>query len=91
MNQPTIIPQEEWLKILGKGMITLPKRWRDDLGLSEGDVIKAKKQGKQVVLEAIAETTAPYRIYTDSEIATFLKEDRLSPAQRKAIDKKFNL
>jgi len=34
MNQAiTKNNQEEWLKILGKGMVTLPKRWRDEMGV----------------------------------------------------------
>ncbi len=36
---------QEWLKVLGKGMITIPKVWRDELGLDEGKVVKAEKVG----------------------------------------------
>ena len=45
MKQTNINVQEAWLKILGKGMVTLPKKWREDLGIAAGDVIKAKKEG----------------------------------------------
>ncbi|OGG28955.1 hypothetical protein A2971_04890 [Candidatus Gottesmanbacteria bacterium RIFCSPLOWO2_01_FULL_46_21] len=69
--------QEEWLKVLGKGMVTIPKKWRDDLGIAEGDIIKATKQGKNVVLTSPKTRAVPYRIYTDDEIKTFLKDDRL--------------
>jgi antidote-toxin recognition MazE-like antitoxin len=41
--------REEWLKVLGKGMITLPKKWRDEMGIENGDVVKA-------VLSALAPT-----------------------------------
>ncbi len=71
------IAQDEWLKILGKGMITIPKKWRIDLGIAEGDVIKASKRGKNVVLTFPKSPPAPYRIYTDDEIKTFLKDDRI--------------
>lgn len=77
---PQLIPgtsQDEWLKVLGKGMVTIPKKWRDDLGIAEGDIIKATKQGKTVVLTSPQTRTVPYRIYTDAEIKTFLKDDRL--------------
>jgi AbrB family looped-hinge helix DNA binding protein len=31
--------------VLGKGMVTLPKKWRDEMGLGTGDIVKAKKEG----------------------------------------------
>lgn len=77
MNQPTTNTQEEWLKILGKGMVTLPKKWRDEMGLAEGDVVKAKKKGNTVVLETPQGQSAPYRILSASEIDDFLREDEI--------------
>lgn len=77
MKQANINIQETWLKVLGKGMVTLPKKWREDLGVATGDVIKAKKEGNKVVIEALQTERVPYRIYTDAEIDQFLKEDRL--------------
>ncbi len=70
--------QEEWLKVLGKGMVTIPKKWRKELGIESGDVVKAKKVGNRVVIEAAkTKATAPYRIYSGAEIDEFLKEDKL--------------
>ena len=34
-------------------MITLPKKWRDDMGIENGDVVKAKKEGNKVVIERL--------------------------------------
>lgn len=68
--------QEEWLKILGKGMVTLPKKWRDELGIASGDIVRAKREGNRVVIEP-RKMKVPYRVYSDSEIDQFLKEDRL--------------
>ena len=76
MNQPAIISQE-WIKVLGKGMVTLPKKWRDEMGLQEGDVIKAKKEGDKIVLESSQAQNAPYRVFSSTEIDEFLKEDEL--------------
>lgn len=78
MNQLTSIrPQEEWIKVLGKGMVTLPKKWRDDLNISQGDIIKAKKRGNMVILEPLSTTSVPYRVYSDEEINQFLQEDTI--------------
>lgn len=70
--------KEEWLKVLGKGMLTLPKRWRDESGLQTGDVVKAKKEGNKVVILLQEQTNqVPYRVYSDAEIEEFLEEDKL--------------
>lgn len=88
MSQTTI-NQEEWLKVLGKGMVTLPKKWRDELGIEEGAVVKAKKEGNKVVIEAPQDQKkAPYRIYTDAEINEFLKEDKLPKDLAKKLQSK---
>jgi bifunctional DNA-binding transcriptional regulator/antitoxin component of YhaV-PrlF toxin-antitoxin module len=52
MNQP--IPnssQEAWLEVQEKGMVTFPKRWRDELGMQNGMFVKAKKEGQRVIIE----------------------------------------
>ena len=70
--------REEWLKVLGKGMVTLPKKWREELGIETGGVVKAKREGDKVIIEAQeVGKKAPYRIYSDAEIDEFLKEDVL--------------
>lgn len=77
MNQAFVSNQEEWLKILGKGMVTLPKKWRDELGISSGDIVRAKKEGNRVVIEPQKTKLAPYRVYSDNEIDEFIKDDMI--------------
>lgn len=84
---PGIQIQEEWLKVLDKGMVTIPKKWRDDLGITKGNVLKAKKQGNNVILET-STAKVPYRIYTDKEIDEFLRLDQLETTQMKKNTKK---
>lgn len=69
--------QETWLKILGKGMVTLPKKWRDELGIEQGAIVKAKREGNKVIIEPATNQNVPYRIYTKEEIKQFLKDDKL--------------
>ncbi len=79
--------QEEWLKVLGKGMVTLPKRWRDEMGIDSGDIVKAKKEGNKVVIEAQKiSRPAPYRVYSDREIDEFLKEDKIPKSLLKKVE-----
>ena len=77
MSQITGNIDREWLKILGKGMVTLPKKWRQELGIETGDIVRARKEGNKVVIETQQVSTAPYRVYTDTQIEAFLKEDIL--------------
>ena len=78
--------QEEWLKVLGKGMITLPKKWREELGITSGDMVKAKKEGRRVMIEPQKSKSVPYRVYFDSEIDEFLKEDELPKPLLKKVE-----
>lgn len=82
-------PQQEYLRILGKGMVTIPKAWRDELGLKESGILKAQKIGDRIVIEA-EEKSPPYRTFSDEEIEQWLKEDRLPKALAKKIDAKLN-
>ncbi len=72
----TFIPNEEWLRILTKGMVTIPKSWREAYGLKEGDIVKAKKTARGIVIEPPVKKV-PYRIYSQKELRKFVKEDLL--------------
>jgi AbrB family looped-hinge helix DNA binding protein len=76
MKRQAIQKQEEWLKVLGKGMVTIPKRWRDELGFGKGDILKAKKKVNKIVIE-FRKKAAPYRIYSKAELTRFIKDDAL--------------
>ena len=65
----------EWVKILSKGMITIPKAFRDGLGIKEGEIARIKKVGRRLVIEP--REIADYEVYSDEELETMLKEDRL--------------
>jgi hypothetical protein len=60
MNQPIPnSPQEAWLQVLGKGLVTFPERWWDELGVQNGTFVKAKKEGKRVIIETQAVEVVP--------------------------------
>lgn len=87
MSQTIVATNQEWLKVLGKGMVTIPKQWRDELGLQEGDIVKAKKEGNRVVIEPRQENLAPYRVYSTAEIDAFLKEDTLPQSLLEKVER----
>jgi len=43
--------QEEWIKIFSNGLITIPKAWREQTGIREKDVLKAKLVDNKIILE----------------------------------------
>ncbi|GEM_PF-5546765 len=77
MLQPISSPNAQWSKILTKGLITLPKPWRDDLGLKEGQLAKVKKVGRSIVIEPGDQPD--YELYSDAEIQIMLFADELPP------------
>lgn len=85
-----IIPKKELLRVLSKGMITIPKAWRDELGFKKGKRILAQKRAFQIILQPL-EQAAPYRIYTQKEIEQFIKSDTLPAGLRAKVKKKFSL
>lgn len=91
MSQIVVNTNPEWLKVLGKGMVTIPKQWREELGLKEGDIVKAKKEGNRVIIEPQKSNLAPYRVYSGSEIDAFLKEDKLSRSLLKKAQKRLSI
>ncbi len=85
---PTQTVNQEWLKILGKGMVTLPKPWRKELGFEQGDVVRAKKTGNKIIIESREAESLPYRLYSKKELKQFLKDDQLPKKIALKIDKK---
>lgn len=71
--QPLI--QEELVKLQAKGLITIPKKFREELGLEENSLIRIKKDKDKLTIEPVR--TLPYRVrsYTNEEIEEFFKLD----------------
>ena len=66
----------EWLRILGKGMVTIPKLWRVELGMREGGIVQAEKTNEGILIRPI-EKKAPYRVYSRKELLQFVADDQL--------------
>lgn len=76
MTPPVAVPvTEEWVKILGKGMVTIPKKFRDDLGMREGEVARIRKVGRRLVIEP--RNVADYEVYSDADLRAMLAADKL--------------
>ena len=75
------------VKILPKGLVTIPKKLRQDIGLEENGLARIKKEGKRLILEPVNVVSYPLREYSVQEIKQFIKEDRLSPALKRKVKK----
>jgi len=76
---------EEWVRILAKGMITIPKGFRDELGMKEGEIAKIRKVGKRLIIEP--REIADYEVYSDKELSKMLAEDKLPSKLAKSTEK----
>ena len=75
------------VKILPKGLVTIPKKLRQDIGLEENSLARIKKEGKRLILEPVDIVSYPLRDYSVGDIKQFIKEDRLSPALARKVKK----
>jgi AbrB family looped-hinge helix DNA binding protein len=85
MQQTQDQNQTDWLKVLSRGMVTIPKKWRDELQIKPGQIVKAKKQGQKIIIEP-KDKPAPYRIYSKEELTDFVARDALPEDLQKKID-----
>jgi len=77
--------QTEWVKVLTKGLVTLPKNFRDSVGIREGDVARIRKIGRRLVIEP--RDLADYEVYSQKELSQMLRDDQLPRTLKKQVDK----
>lgn len=68
--------QEEWIRILNNGLITIPKAWRKQTGIREKDIVKAKLIDKKIILEP-QNQEPEVRIFSDKQIQQWIEDDKL--------------
>jgi len=73
--QPIYKEEEVWVKILSKGLITIPKAIREEIGMNEGEVAKITKVGRMLIIKPRDEVVN--RLFTNQEIAQWQKKDQL--------------
>lgn len=75
--------QEELVKLQPKGLITLPIRFRRELGLEENGIVRIKKDKGRLIVEPVKTLPYPIRTYTKDEIEEFLALDKDESLQLK--------
>ncbi len=70
------IPFEEIIKVQPKGLLTIPKKLRDEIGLEERGLVRVRKDRGRLILEPVRTLSYPVRSYSGKEINGFLALDR---------------
>ena len=68
--------QEEIVKMQPKGLVTIPKKLRQKVGLLENSLVKVKEEQGRLVLEPVRTLPYPVRSYTQEDIKEFLELDK---------------
>lgn len=64
------------IKIQPKGVITIPKKLREEVGLEESKLAIITKDRGRLILEPVKTLGYPVRSYTKTEINEFIKFDK---------------
>lgn len=76
----------ETLIVSERGQITLPKRLRERLAIHRGSAVIVEERDGALVLRPAVVT--PLRLYTEEEISGWVRDDRVTPAERRRIIRK---
>lgn len=76
---------EDIIKIQPKGLLTIPKKIRNKVGIDENSLVRIKEEKGRVVIEPIYTLPYPVRSYTEEDIKEFL---RLDQKEAKTLKKK---
>ena len=67
---------DEIVKIQSKGLLTIPKKLRQKIGLEERDLVKVWEERGRLMIEPLRMLPYPVRSYTEQELKEFLKLDK---------------
>lgn len=67
---------EDIVKMQPKGLLTIPKRFREELGFEEDGLVRVMEEKGRIVLEPVRILDYPVRSYSQEEINEFLALDR---------------
>lgn len=67
--------QEEIIKLQSRGLLTIPRKFRQSLGLEENSLLRIKKDQWRLVIEPVRTLPYPVRSYTNKDIDEFFELD----------------
>ncbi len=70
------ISQEEIVRIQPKGLVTIPKKMRQNLAMAENSLMRIKQEKGRLILEPVRTLPYPVRSYTEDEVKEFIESDK---------------
>lgn len=67
--------QDEIIKLQPRGLLTIPKKFRQSLGLEENTLIRIKKDKWRLIIEPVRTLSYPVRSYTNEDLRQFFELD----------------
>lgn len=72
---------EELIRLQPKGLITIPKKFRESLGLKDNSFVRVRKERVRLILESVRVLSYPVRSYTGEELKSFFELDKKEKAK----------
>ena len=79
-----LITYEEIAKLQPKGLLTIPKKFREGLGFTENNLVRLKTDRGRLIVEPVKTLPYPVRTYTDRNLEEFFALDDEESKQLKA-------
>ncbi|MEK7616477.1 MAG: AbrB/MazE/SpoVT family DNA-binding domain-containing protein [Patescibacteria group bacterium] len=67
---------EEIIKIQPRGVFTIPKKLRINLGISDNSLVRLKEERGRLLIEPVRTLPYPVRSYTKQDIDEFIEFDQ---------------
>lgn len=71
-----LLPLEDIVKMQPKGLVTIPKKLRDVIGIAENDLVRVRTDRGRLTIEPVRTLAYPVRSYTDMELREFIELDK---------------
>ena len=78
------IPLQQYVRMQPKGLLTLPKKWREEVGVEENGMVRITKDKRRLIIEPVRTLPCPVRSYTDSDLNEFYNLDEQETKELKS-------
>ena len=66
---------QDFTKLQSKGLITIPKKFRQSLNFKENQLLRLKQEKGRLIIESVRTLPYPVRNYSKKELTQFIQLD----------------
>ena len=70
-----LLQQEEIVRLQPRGLLTIPKKFRQGFGFTEDSFIRIKPEKGRLILEPVCVLPYPVRSYSDADLEDYFELD----------------